>query len=86
MFVKTNTVKAIIDYYNQALDGIYSASEINVLLEIVFEYFVGYNKLDLKTKLGESSWGALFPVCVISFKRTYKFYKKTYKNIIIKKL
>ncbi len=50
MFVKTNTVKAIKDYYYNSLSQIYSQSEIKVLLEIVFEHFLNYNKIEVKTK------------------------------------
>jgi release factor glutamine methyltransferase len=50
MFVKTNTVKAIKDYYYNSLSEIYSHSEITVLIEIVFEHFLNYNKIEVKTK------------------------------------
>ena len=50
MFVKTNTVDAIKAYYFETLESIYSPSEIGVLLEIVFEHFIKYSKLDVKTK------------------------------------
>ncbi len=50
MFVKTNTVKAIIDYYHESLNLTYTTTEIEVLLEIVFEYFLKFNKLDLRSK------------------------------------
>jgi release factor glutamine methyltransferase len=48
MFVKTNTVKAIVAYYQEMLKEQYSASEIEVLTEIVFEKFLGYSKMQLR--------------------------------------
>jgi release factor glutamine methyltransferase len=48
MFVKTNTVKAIVTYYQEMLKEHYSASEIEVLTEIVFEKFLGYSKMQLR--------------------------------------
>lgn len=48
MFVKTNTVKAIVTYYQEMLKEQYSASEIEVLTEIVFEKFLGYSKMQLR--------------------------------------
>lgn len=53
MFVKTNTVEAIKSYYHDALKEHYTQSEISVLLEIVFDHFLGFNKIDLKTKIQE---------------------------------
>jgi len=48
VFVKTNTVKAIKEYYFKELKAIYSDNEILILLEIVFEKYLGFNKLQLK--------------------------------------
>ncbi|MFT5600842.1 MAG: release factor glutamine methyltransferase [Flavobacteriales bacterium] len=48
MFVKTNTVKAIVTYYQEMLKEQYSASEIEVLTEIVFEKILGYSKMQLR--------------------------------------
>jgi release factor glutamine methyltransferase len=48
MFVKTNTVKAIVEYYQKMLSEQYSSSEIEVLTEIVFEKYLGYTKMELR--------------------------------------
>lgn len=50
MFVKTNTVEAIKSYYYDALKDHYTQSEISVLLEIAFEHFLKFSRIDLKTK------------------------------------
>ncbi len=46
--MKTNTVKAIKEYYFKELKAVYSDAEIMILLEIVFEKYLGLNKLQLK--------------------------------------
>lgn len=50
MFVQVNTLKAVREYYEEALLSFCSKSEITTLFEITCEHFLGWNKLEQKMK------------------------------------
>lgn len=51
MFVKVNTLAAIRDYFVSGLEDIYTSSEAIILFESTCEHFLGWSKLEQKTKL-----------------------------------
>jgi release factor glutamine methyltransferase len=47
MFVATNTVEAIINYYTEKLSVLYEKSEVKRITELVFEHFLDWTPLKL---------------------------------------
>lgn len=50
MFVSTNTIAAVVSYYKKTLHGLYDVSEIEAIIAMVFEHFLGLSKAQLLLK------------------------------------
>ena len=53
MFVKKNSVKAIVDYLKEGLYALYPSEEIDAIIAILFEHFQGWNRVDVHLKSEE---------------------------------
>jgi len=51
MFVKSNTVEEIIGYYQEKLCVLYPDNEIKNITEIMFEHFLGWDKMTLRMNM-----------------------------------
>jgi release factor glutamine methyltransferase len=58
MFVHSNIVDQIVAYYQEKLSRLYPSSEVKIITEILFEHFMGWDKMTLrlnnKSSLSES--------------------------------
>ncbi len=58
MFVNSNIVNEIVTYYQEKLSALYPSTEVKNITEMMFEHFMGWNKMTLrsnnKSSLSES--------------------------------
>ena len=58
MFVNSNIVNEIVTYYQEKLSELYPCNEIKNITEMMFEHFMGWDKMTLrsnsKSSLSES--------------------------------
>ena len=53
MFVKENSVQAIVEHLKKGLIDLYPIEEVNAIIAILFDHYHGWNKVDLNMKMGE---------------------------------
>ena len=51
MKINSNKLDDLFKYYSLQLVGIYDKEELNAIFELVCEYYLGFNKLNVKSKL-----------------------------------
>lgn len=49
MFVNSNSVDQIVAYYQEKLSRLYPSNEVKNITEIMFEYFMGWDKMTLRS-------------------------------------
>jgi len=54
MKVAGNKVKHIVEFFHSQLDGIFESGEVNALLNLAFEHYLGFNKTEIVFKLNEN--------------------------------
>ncbi|MBL7921063.1 MAG: peptide chain release factor N(5)-glutamine methyltransferase [Bacteroidia bacterium] len=54
MRIASNSISALISFYHSELNTIYEASEIDAILNLVLEHYLGFSKADIITKKNEN--------------------------------
>ena len=78
MFVNSNIVNQIVTYYDEKLSALYPSNEVKNITEMMFEHFMGWDKMTLRSNNKSSLSESELLLFHKTLKRLLKNVKVTY--------